>query len=313
MVLGFLNLLVATGLTSAVLLPNTAVAVGAESDERAVPDDVGALQVRYRELLARPDQFVQGEVRLHVQFHSLLFDWDPYITRFAPTRYLGITAWADEQMTWEREAYEQPAVRVFIDRDDPEIGHFLRARRHTRFELTCRVRAFLGGDVWIEVTGVRPAREHLPEGSVLHAIRGRELAQNASYELALGEFERALAAPVPEHVREQLESFVRACEEAHELRVAARIPVRRTGRDTQRVVRDKPFITPPDVPLVAPRDEPAGQPIDEPESRPVDRPQGKPIDEPGAGPLVEPVAPPVEQAGEAPATKPGGGGPDGSR
>ena len=182
--------------------------------------------VPYAELAQAPNLYVGREVRLRLQFRALDFDWDPLLSRFGPSEYLAIGAWSDEQRLWLRADYEAPQARVFIDRLDPQAGLFLRAEPHMRFEATCVLREFLAGDIYVELTKVRYLPEYVPEGSQLHAIRAHAFMRSGSWDLAHGQFERALTAPVPERVRAEFERDAAEC-----ARQAARVAeLRRTHR-----------------------------------------------------------------------------------
>ena len=202
-------------LASSVLLAALAVCASGQSgsvvsvQQAAVP--VPLPLVEFDQLVAKPDQYVGQEVRVQLQFHSLVFDWNPFMTRFAPTQYIGVDAWTDQQRLWDQADYEAPGARVFVDSFDPIIGVLLRAERQARIEVVCVVREFLAGEVWTEVTDIKLLPEYLPEGGLMHTIRARAFMQHSSWALAQGEFERALLAPVPSHVRRILEADAAIC------------------------------------------------------------------------------------------------------
>ena len=77
-------------------------------------------------------------------------------------------------------------------------------------------------DPWIEVESLRPLEQHVGEGTILHVERGRAFMRDRLWTLALQQFERAGAAPLPAHARAELERHVVECTRAHEASLSHR-------------------------------------------------------------------------------------------
>jgi len=166
----------------------------------------------------RPASLVGREVQLVFQFHSLEETWNPFVTRFAPRRWLAVRGWADEQLPWVEADYGHRPVRVFVARGTFLEDFFRLGQRHERIAATCVVREVFAGRPWIEVLAAEATPESIPEGTVLHAERALEVEAHGAWGLALGELERALAAPLPAHARRELLEVQRRCREARDKR-----------------------------------------------------------------------------------------------
>ncbi|MFT4538598.1 MAG: hypothetical protein ACI835_001034 [Planctomycetota bacterium] len=163
------------------------------------------------ELIETPELMLGTTRRLIVQFHSIIEDWNPYLTRFGPGEYVGLVAWADEQLPWLHVDYDHPALVLFLPRRG-ELEQRLRTlRKHDRIELTIRTDELLLGRAWPCVTEIQPLRQAIPEGTVLHVIRARDLIRRKAYVMASDELERALAPPLPYVAREKLIELLTWC------------------------------------------------------------------------------------------------------
>lgn len=155
--------------------------------------------VPYARLLAEAPAHVGEPVDVVLQFHSIVERWNPFLTRFGSVGFVAVQAWADEQLPWVREEYDHPAVRFYARRGSDLEDGLRGLRQHERLRVTCVVRELFAGRVWAEIVALEPLSESIPEGSVLHVLRGAELVERRAWDLADAEFERALAAPLPEH------------------------------------------------------------------------------------------------------------------
>ena len=163
-----------------------------------------AEQVSWEEVSVPRAQPMQGELQLVLQFHSIEHDWEPYCTPFSERTHLAVRAWSDSQLPWIRTEYDNPRARYFVRRGTFAERLLARAAPHDRIVVVGRVRAQFLGQPWIEVIAACPAREQIPLGTVLHTSRAINLLQRKATRLALEQFERALAAPLPAHARKAL-------------------------------------------------------------------------------------------------------------
>jgi len=188
------------------------------------PSEPAPELVTCAELWAHPGRYLGRTVSLRVQFHSWIEEWNPFLTRFGMGEYRALRAWSDEQLPWLVEDFDQPRARLFVRQDAAADWALCGIERHQRRELLVAVRAVFAGQPWLEVLGVRPLVPHVPEGSVLHASRALELMKGRSWLLAAEELERALAGPLPEGPRAELERQLATCraEAARPVRILRR-------------------------------------------------------------------------------------------
>jgi hypothetical protein len=163
-----------------------------------------AEHVSWEEVSVPRAQPMQGNLQLVLQFHSIEHDWEPYCTPFSDRTHLAVRAWSDSQLPWVRTEYNNPRARYFVRRGTFAERLLARAATHERIVVVGHVRAQFLGQPWIEVVAACSAREQIPLGTVLHASRAIDLLQRKAARLALEQFKRALAAPLPAHAREAL-------------------------------------------------------------------------------------------------------------
>jgi hypothetical protein len=177
----------------------------------AVP--VQAERVELGELRTRPARWLGGEVRFALQLRGVVEDWNPYLSRFEPGRWLALEVWPDEQFTWDLAVFERPFARLFVRRGGGFEPLVRRARTYQRFEARVRVHEVFLGEPWLEVIELVPLDGEVGEGTILHVTRARELAFEEDLDLALEQYERARAAPLPPHALAALLEEIRAVEE----------------------------------------------------------------------------------------------------
>jgi hypothetical protein len=182
------------------------------------------------ELRATPGRFLGHEVRFRLQFRSLVEDWDPFLSRFEPGRWLALEVWPDELLTWDESVFEAPVGRIFLRRGGGFEPLARRARTYQRFEAHARVREVFLGEPWIELLELVPLEGEVGDGTILHVTRARELAAEGQLGLALDQYERARAAPLPPHALAALLDEIRATEEARAAAKAPQAGTREPGR-----------------------------------------------------------------------------------
>jgi len=183
------------------------------------------------ELRATPGRWLGEEVEFTLQFRELVETWNPYLSRFEPGRWVGLTAWADEVFTWNAASYDAPATRLFARRGT-ELERALRtARPFQRFQATALVREHFLGEPWLELTALTRLPEEVGEGTILHVTRARELAFEGNFDLALDQYERARQAPLPPHA---LAAILEEELETREARSAAGVGPRKPAQDERR-------------------------------------------------------------------------------
>jgi hypothetical protein len=151
-----------------------------------------------------------------LQRGALVEDWNPFLSRFGPARWLCFEAWPDESFTFDAEVFAHPARRLFVRRGS-EAERLLRAARtYERFEAVAVVRELFLDEPWIEVETLFPLPGFVGEGTILHAARAAELEAEGQYELAIEQLQRAQAGPLPPHATAELERRVLECRRAQE-------------------------------------------------------------------------------------------------
>lgn len=195
-----------------------------------------AIARKLTELRTSPGRFLGEEVRFTLQFRALVEDWNPYLSRFEPGRWLGLEVWPDELFTWDEAVFAAPAGRLFLRRGGGFEPLARRARTYQRYEARGRVREVFLGEPWIELLELVPLEGEVGEGTILHVTRARELAGEGQFTLALDQYDRARAAPLPPHALAAVLAEIRATEEA---RAESKSPARNAGQQTGSAVRPR--------------------------------------------------------------------------
>lgn len=160
-------------------------------------------------IVAHPGDYLGQTLRTHVQVHSEQPAWNSYLTRFGPGAYRCFRVWSDQQILWKASDYGAPLTRLFLNRRLQR--QFSRAKVQERYLCTVVVREWFAGQPWIEVQRAIRTRKHVPEGAILAAIRASDFVERGAFALALGEFDRALLAPLPPNAARQLTQARDAC------------------------------------------------------------------------------------------------------
>jgi hypothetical protein len=199
---------------AALLLSGPAARGAQQLRARAVVDS--AAPATLSALGTQPGRWLGEEVRFVLQFRALVEDWNPYLSRFEPTRWLALEAWPDEAFTWDQAAFDAPARRLFVRRGGGFEPLVRRARTYQRFEVRARVREAFLGEPWLELIELVPLEGEVGEGTILHITRARELAAEGQFDLALDQYERARSAPLPPHALGAVLEEIRATQAARE-------------------------------------------------------------------------------------------------
>jgi len=202
------------------------------------PAERGAPQaVPFDALTEAPELWLGETVQTVVQVRGALAErWEGFLSGLSPRSHVALDVWGDDQLLWDPEQFRAPSGRIHVP-VQVLLGEALRSTqrragvpatfaRHTRARVTLRVVAYTAGRGWLEVERIEPTAEQVPEGTVLHAIRGLDLLRQGVTGLAISELEKALLPRLPAHVRAVLERELRRARAA-----AHSVPVK-TARST---------------------------------------------------------------------------------
>lgn len=220
----FLGPILCVALGAALLARDSRTVVGGEGGAPQEVVATGPESIEAGDLWAHPGRYLGKEVRFKLRFKGWLADWNPFMTRFGPAEYRALSGWGEREFPWVRERFEAPRVRVFLRRGEAAEWALEDAQRYDSFEIVGRVRAAFAGEPWVDVTGVVPVLLTIPEGTVLHASRALGLIESGHFDRAGEDLERALAAPLPDVARTELQRLQQHCRDAAE---AASDPLRR--------------------------------------------------------------------------------------
>jgi hypothetical protein len=191
------------------LLLSTVLATSTSRPVEAAPP-----VVTWQDLCDRPSRWLGKTIRLRVQFHGRVDDWNPYLTRFGSRRYAAIQAWSDEQLPWIRSEYDAPLVRLFFPRGESCSWALDQAQASSRYEVTAIVREVFLDVPWTEIVEVLPLTERIGEGTVIHAGKALDLMKKRDFKLAGLEIEQAITDSLPPLARAELERLRGECREA---------------------------------------------------------------------------------------------------
>lgn len=175
------------------------------------------------ELRGEPGKWLGEPVRLVVQFKAALEDWPCYVSRFGPHEWLALEVWPDERFTWEVDVWENSARTLFVPRGGTLESLVRAARPYGRYEITGEVRETLLGEPWIAVERLDRVDGEVGQGTILHVGRARELVLEGQYELAIDQYQRAKAAPLPPHARAAIEREIQETRDLQELARTERV------------------------------------------------------------------------------------------
>ncbi|MEZ6014841.1 MAG: hypothetical protein R3F49_07000 [Planctomycetota bacterium] len=166
-------------------------------------------------LVAAPERWLGETLETIVQVRGAAPGaWEGYMSGLSPATHVALDVWADSQLLWDPLEYAAPLGRLYVRPEALLVSACASAFRaldapvtwapHTRLAVRVRVAAFTAGRGWLEVLDARPTAEQVPEGTVMHAIRGLQLLNEGAYGLAASELEKALLPPLPGHAKAPL-------------------------------------------------------------------------------------------------------------
>ena len=168
-------------------------------------------EVRLSEVRANPVSWIGQRVRFVLQLEGLKETWNPFLTRFGAGDWVAVSGWSDERFTWDPEVHADPLRRLFLRRGSAVHALAAQARPYERLEIEATVREVFLDDPWLEVHALAVLSAHVPEGTILHVSRARDFMLRGQWDLALQQYDRAMAAPLPAHARQELAKQVEAC------------------------------------------------------------------------------------------------------
>jgi len=200
------------------LLLTTLLVGAAQVDALPEPRQVTLARtfVDFDDLAAAPERWLGETVETLVQVRGAAPGaWEGFLSGLSPRSHIALDVWADSQHLWDADEFAAPAGRLYAE-PVPFLGAALCSvvrsegaprvwGMHTRLRAVVRVEAYTAGRGWIVLLAAEPTDEQVPEGTVLHAIRGLALAEQGAHELAVSELDKALLPPLPEHARRPLE------------------------------------------------------------------------------------------------------------
>jgi hypothetical protein len=152
-----------------------------------------------------PSHAVELPFRVTVTVHRVGAEWNAYLTRFVPESHLRLEVWSDDQFPWRSQDFAASAPYVFVPRGTPLEPTAAALAPYDRVVVEGFVRQVFAGEPWIELSAIEPADVSLTEATVFHAARAIDLASRGLEDLACNELDHALAAPMPQRHRDELE------------------------------------------------------------------------------------------------------------
>lgn len=196
-----------------------------ESAARVDPELVDLAALR-----ASPSRYAGRRVLLRVQRGPAVSAPHPALeTGFDPAIWQRFPCWSSAQRPWRSDHFADPAPYLFARRGSAAALLLESGGMHRAFELIGTVRAVRLGEPWLAVESARPLPETIGAGAVLHASRGFELLAAGQRRLALAEFERAIAAPLPEQPKAELQALIAGLERDLSQRPESGPPAPRPG------------------------------------------------------------------------------------
>lgn len=176
------------------------VAVSSSGDDVALEAPLSSLE----ELHADSQAALGQRVRVRFQLREECERWNPFLTRFGNADYRAFEVWSDRQFLWEKAQWEAPLARLFVRRGSPAEQALSGARRLARFEAVVETRQVFLGRPWLEIESARRLGDELSEGTLLHATRAFEAAQEARWAVARESYDQALVGAMPPALRSEL-------------------------------------------------------------------------------------------------------------
>lgn len=169
-----------------------AAALPAQDREFGTPVATTLDQVR-----AEPEAYKNVKVTFTVQFASLGRISNPFFTKFTPTDFANIYAWADEQPIWQEKVYNDVFGMLFLSKSHPKLEELYSLRLYQRIKVTGIIRNTFQNSPWIEISDFEPLKGQLDTAVLTHLYRGEKLMEQRAWQRAIAELSLAPGAGVP--------------------------------------------------------------------------------------------------------------------
>lgn len=147
------------------------------------------------------DAFRNVRVEFTVQFASLGRMSNPFFTRFTPTEFVNIYAWAEEQPIWQKQSYDDLFGNLFYGKDGSALSQLFEMQTYQRLRVWGVVRNTFQNMPWIEVTEFETVGGQVDAAVLAHMHRGEKYMNERQWQRAIAELSLAPGAAVPSHVQ----------------------------------------------------------------------------------------------------------------
>jgi len=148
-----------------------------------------------------PESYKGVSVKFPVQFASVGRVQNPFFTRFVASDYANLWCWADEQMIWRKDHFDDLFALLFVNKESKILDEVIRLKRYDRVMITGVVRNTFQGTPWIEVTGYQPLEGKVGSATLSHMYRGENYMTQRKWSRAISELSLAPTEGVPAGVR----------------------------------------------------------------------------------------------------------------
>jgi tetratricopeptide (TPR) repeat protein len=169
-------------------------------------DGVGDTEtIDLREVIENPRKWKGKEIVFECYFHETSDFYNPYYTRFLPDQYVNFSAWPAGTKLWNKEEFSNSFHFLFLEKDHKKFGHLVGLKKFTHLKLRGYVQNTFKNAPWIEVRAVEVLKDGYTRHSLREVILGDRAADREQWDVALGHYDRAAEASMPQEVMAGLE------------------------------------------------------------------------------------------------------------
>lgn len=158
-----------------------------------------AVPTTLTQVRAEPEAFKNVKVAFTIQFASLGKLSNPFFTKFTPTDFANVYAWADEQPIWQEKSYNDVFGMLFLSKSHPAIEQLYSMKLFQRLQVTGVVRNTFQNTPWIEITDFSTTPGQLDTAVLTHLYRGEKYMEQRAWQRAIAELSLAPGTSVPQN------------------------------------------------------------------------------------------------------------------
>ncbi len=168
----------------------------------------GAKQVNLKDLLEKPESWLNIPVQIPVRFAWLSEVYVPFRSHFSQDYYLNFTAWDIQEPIWEAKGFNQPHIYFYVEKDNPELKSFLKLKTFDTVCLLGKIEGLFAKKPFFRIVWCCRLPGNLNENNLKMINNSLKLYRQRRFEEALPIFQKILETEPPQDIEAMLRKAI---------------------------------------------------------------------------------------------------------